>query len=156
LKGWEVTSLVEASTGAPFSILDGFDASLTGAGSPLGGTQGRPDLVGNPHLSGSRSRSQKIAEWFDPSAFKINEPGTYGTSGRNSLYGPGSFNTDLGAFRNIDMIEGMHLQFRAEFFNISNTVNLGTPNNTMVSPTIGSISSAGSPRIVQFGLKLGW
>jgi hypothetical protein len=33
---------------------------------------------------------------------------------------------------------------------------LGNPQNTMVSPTIGQISSAGSPRIIQFGLKLAW
>jgi hypothetical protein len=156
LKDWEVTSFVVVSTGAPFSILDGYDASLTGAGAPLGGTQGRPDLIGNPHLKGGRSRSQKIAEWFNPAAYQINQPGTYGTSGRNSLYGPGSFNTDLGLFKNINLREGMHFQFRSEFFNVFNTVNLGNPQNTMVSPTIGEISSAGSPRIIQFGLKLAW
>jgi Carboxypeptidase regulatory-like domain len=156
LNDWEVTALMEVSTGAPFSILDGYDASLTGAGAPLGGTQGRPDIIGDPHLSGGRSRSQKIAEWFNPTAFRINQPGTYGTSGRNSLYGPGSFNTDLGLFKNFGIREGMHLQFRSEFFNVFNNVNLGNPQNTMVSPTIGQISSAGSPRIIQFGLKLGW
>ena len=107
-------------------------------------------------MSGSRSRAQKIAEWFNPAAFQINQPGTYGTSGRNSLYGPGSFNTDLGLFKNFVIREGMRLQFRSEFFNVFNNVNLGNPNNSMLSPTIGSISSAGPPRIIQFGLKLGW
>jgi hypothetical protein len=156
LKGWEVSSLLEASTGAPFSILDGFDASLTGAGAPLGGTQDRPDIIGNPNLSGSRSRSQKIAEWFNPAAFQINQPGTYGTSGRNSLFGPGSFNTDLGLFKNFSLGEAAHLQFRSEFFNLFNNVNLGTPDSNMLSPTIGRITSAGPARIIQFGLKLGW
>jgi len=156
VKGWEISGLMEASTGAPFSILDGYDASLTGAGSPLGGTQGRPDEIGDPNLSGSRSRAAKIAEWFNPAAFQINQPGTYGTSGRNSLYGPGSFNTDLGVFKNFVLREGMRLQFRSEFFNVFNNVNLGNPNNSMLSPAIGSISSAGPPRIIQFGLKLGW
>jgi hypothetical protein len=156
INGWEVTGLMTASTGAPFSILDGYDASLTGAGSPLGGTQGRPDIVGNPNLSGGRSRSEEIAEWFNPAAYQINAPGTYGTSGRNSLYGPGSFNTDLGVFKNFNLGERAHLQFRSEFFNVFNNVNLGNPDNSMLSPTIGRITSAGSPRIIQFGLKLGW
>jgi hypothetical protein len=147
---------MQASSGAPFSILDGYDASLTGAGSPLGGTQGRPDIIGDPNLSGGRSRSAKIAQWFNPAAFQINQPGTYGTSGRNSLVGPGSFNTDMGLFKNFNVWEGIHMQFRSEFFNLFNNVNLGNPDNSMLSPTIGRITSAGPPRIIQFGLKLGW
>jgi hypothetical protein len=39
---------------------------------------------------------------------------------------------------------------------VFNNVNLGNPNNTMISPALGQISSAAPARIGQFGLKLGW
>jgi hypothetical protein len=156
VKDWEVSALMRAATGLPFTILDGYDASLTGYAAPLGGTQGRPDLVGNPFLPGDRSRGQKIQEWFNPAALQINQPGTYGNLGRNNLYGPGFFNTDFGIFRNIVFSEHTKLQFRAEFFNLFNNVNFGSPNNLMLSPALGQISSAADGRIVQFGLKLFW
>ena len=52
--------------------------------------------------------------------------------------------------------EGMHAQFRAESFNLFNTVNLGQPNSVFSagSTTFGSITSGGNNenRRVQFGL----
>ena len=46
------------------------------------------------------------------------------------------------------------LQFRAEVFNVLNNVNLGQPITTLnAGANFGRITSAASPRIVQFGLK---
>lgn len=45
-------------------------------------------------------------------------------------------------------------QFRVEFFNLFNRANFGTPTNTLNSPNLGRILSAGDPRILQLGLKL--
>jgi hypothetical protein len=49
--------------------------------------------------------------------------------------------------------EGMKLQFRSEFFNVLNRVNLGNPNVTLGS-SMGRITSAGSARVLQFALKV--
>jgi hypothetical protein len=47
------------------------------------------------------------------------------------------------------------MQFRAEFFNAFNNVNLGTPfTNANVPARFGRIESAGSPRIIQLALRL--
>jgi len=47
----------------------------------------------------------------------------------------------------------MKIQFRSEFFNVLNRVNLGNPNTT-VGSSMGRITSAGSARVLQFALKL--
>ena len=48
----------------------------------------------------------------------------------------------------------MNLQFRAEFFNLFNTVNFNNPNTTVnTAATFGRITGAQDPRIMQFGLK---
>ncbi len=48
----------------------------------------------------------------------------------------------------------MRVQFRPEFFNLLNRVNLSNPNATIGASELGKITSAGSPRVIQFALKL--
>ena len=49
----------------------------------------------------------------------------------------------------------MDLQFRAEFFNLFNIVNMGLPANTLLWSGLGEISrTAGTSRQIQFSLKL--
>jgi hypothetical protein len=50
--------------------------------------------------------------------------------------------------------EKINLEFRAEFFNMFNHPNFGTPGSTVGSSTAGQITGAGAPRDIQFGLKL--
>jgi hypothetical protein len=53
----------------------------------------------------------------------------------------------------------MKLQFRTEFFNLFNNVNFSPPGNNLGNGDFtqggdfGVITSAGSPRIIQFALK---
>lgn len=52
------------------------------------------------------------------------------------------------------MSERFRLQFRGEFFNAFNQVNLDPPNTNASSGTFGVITSALPGRSVQLGLKL--
>lgn len=83
-----------------------------------------------------------------------NAVGTFGSSGKNILRGPRFFDTDLGLLKDFAITERLKLQFRAEFFNAFNNVNFGQPQNYLGSPATGQITSANSPRVLQFALKL--
>jgi len=64
-------------------------------------------------------------------------------------------NWDVSLFKQFAINERVRMQFRAEFFNASNTPRFGTPNTTVNSAAFGVITSqANAPRQVQFGLKL--
>jgi hypothetical protein len=56
--------------------------------------------------------------------------------------------------KNTAIRERASLQFRAESFNLLNRPNFDLPDIFVGSPTFGRILSAGSPRHIQFGLKL--
>jgi hypothetical protein len=71
------------------------------------------------------------------------------------LGGPRFFDTDLGLLKDFAIVERVKLQFRAEFFNAFNNVNFGLPQNYLGSSSAGQITSAGSPRVLQFALALG-
>ncbi|MBI1791886.1 MAG: TonB-dependent receptor [Acidobacteria bacterium] len=149
LNGWQWSGNGQYQTGAPFNIKSGRDNSLTGLGND------RPKLTGvsTDPVAGADKRV-----WFNPAAFAINDAGTFGTLGRNALYGPRLHGWDLGFFKNNQFGERVRTQFRAEMFNIFNQVNFNNPNTTVTGGGFGTITSSnpagGDSRIIQFGLKV--
>jgi hypothetical protein len=75
--------------------------------------------------------------------------------GRNTLYGPSFWEWNQSVSRQFQITEGQRLEFRAEAFNLTNSLRRATPGTSLASTaTFGVInSSAGSPRILQFALK---
>ncbi len=165
--GWELLSISTITSGSPFTIYSGLqqtDAGTIGAD--------RPDQVGIPHLSTARKVRQDYfglgannASYF---SIPINVPGgtgpnhgVFGTLGRNTFRGPAYYDYDFALIKSTPIgrrssgIERMDLQFRAEFFNIFNIVNMGLPANTLLGSGFGEISrTAGTSRQIQFSLKL--
>lgn len=146
--GWESTGILTLQSGSPFSILSGVDNSRSGDGIDYAA------LVGNPYLSTSRPDGQRVKQYFNTSAFAPNALGTFGTAPRNFIRGPGLANMDFGLMKNFVLKERLSTQFRAEFFNVFNRPNFGNPVVNQSASNFGAITSAGSPRIVQFALKL--
>ena len=144
--GWEVTGLISLQSGLPLAV-----TQSTNFNSFAGfGTQ-RPNRVANPSLSGSERDASK---WFNTAAFQTAPQFTLGTSSRNPVRGPGYRDVDLALLKRTKLKEGADLQFRAEFFNLTNTPPLGAPNVVLGTAGFGSITSASDPRVIQFGLKL--
>jgi hypothetical protein len=147
LGGWQVNAIARYTSGHPFNVTSGVDSNLNGTNND------RPNLIGDPYINGSRSKSQRLAKFFDPAAFVAAPTGTYGNLGRNDFYGPGYANWDMSFFRNFPIVEHHTLQFRAELFNIFNHANFSVPTAVLTSGSVGQILTAGPGRIIQFGLK---
>ena len=146
--GWELGSIITLEEGRPFHVDGGRDRSLSGV------RHDRPNLVGNPELSSSRSRGERVKEWFAKNAFKANKAGTFGNAGRNILQGPGQVNLDVSLRKRFSITEGHSIDFRVDFFNIANRPNFGLPRRGSVTDRrLGRITSAGAGRIGQFSLK---
>jgi hypothetical protein len=69
------------------------------------------------------------------------------------LRGPHYTNVDLGLAKNFQLTERFRLQFRTDFINAFNHVQLNAPNMSLGS-TMGQITSAQPSRNIQFALKL--
>ena len=146
IKGWAVNGLVNWQSGLPLAV-----SQATNFNAFAGfGTQ-RPNLIGQANLSNNQ---QTTARWFNTDAFSIAPQFTLGTASRNPVRGPGLHNLDLALVKQTALTERLMIEFRAEVFNFTNTPPLGNPNTVLGSPGFGSITSAGDPRVIQFGLKL--
>ncbi len=149
LSGWQINGITSIHSGSPFNVTSGKDTNLDGV------NNNRPDTIASPTINDG-SRVERIAQYFNTAAFAqlpANTP--YGNTHFNSLIGPGYVNTDLSIFKTFTLpFREAALQFRAEAFNLLNNVNLQNPNSVLTSPQFGRITAAGSPRIVQFALRL--
>ena len=140
--GWQVAGISSLGTGQPFSVT--FNSTV------VGWPSSRADIVGNPNGAGT------ISQWFNPAAYAVPAPFTYGNAARNSLFGPGIINWDQAMYKKFAITERIGLEFRAEFFNIMNHANFDVPAaNISVPAQVGKITSTTSvPRAIQFGMRL--
>jgi hypothetical protein len=151
--GWQLNGIATLLSGFPLTPLDGSNRS--GDGDTR--NPDRPSL--NPAFTGPVITGNPN-QWFNPNAFLLETPGTWGNLGRGTYNGPGLAEVDLSLFKRIAVSERMNLQFRAECFNIQNRANFGVPNTTVfssgtINPSAGLITSTvTSSRQIQFGLKL--
>jgi hypothetical protein len=112
----------------------------------------RADVV--PGVSPSVSNPGPAA-WFNPAAFAL-QATPFGTAGRDTVWGPGLQQWDLGFAKRFSLSEQRYFQFRGEMFNAFNQVNFNPPLSTVGSPGFGTITSALPGRNVQLGLKFYW
>ena len=182
VNGWQLGAILEASSGAPFTVLIGGDplglnntdpfaypSRLTGAGCSSPVNPGNPNNYIKLQCFTLPQPTPAIAAQCVPFA-AATTAGTcsnlLGNAGRNTLTGPGLLNTDFSIFKNSRVpriSENFNVQFRAEFFNIFNRTNFAAPldNNTIFNQDGSPVGNAGvltatttTSRQIQFGLKV--
>jgi hypothetical protein len=79
--------------------------------------------------------------------------GTFGTSGRDIMTGPGFQNLDAGLFKDFHISESRRFEIRWEVFNSTNHPDFGNPTATLSSSNFGRILTAGNPPIMQLAGK---
>ena len=164
VNGWQISPILYLHSGGVFTMTTGSNKNDDSAGNS------RPDLVGSvspvldPHRCRVCSSNSVTSAWFNTAAFTANGPGVAGgigpggadgNVGRDTLYGPGFKDLDLGLFRNIKFERGLVFQLRGEATNALNWVSLSNPTANLGSGNDGKITSAtGTQRIIQVGGRL--
>ena len=142
--GWQVQGVLDLHTGRPYTPTVGRDVANIG----LGGQ--RPIRKGSGKLS-----HPTLSKWFDTSAFTVPANYTYGNSGTNILFRDFNKDFDFSLFKNFQVTERTRLEFRAEFFNLTNTPVFDAPVTNIDGASAGRVTStANTPRQIQFALKL--
>lgn len=164
--GWSTDVNFRGRSALPVNILATGAAQFPGLPIP------RPDLVpgqplylADPNVGGGQR--------FNRAAFVAPPATRQGNLARNVLRGFGANQLDAALRREFRLTDRWRLQFRAEYFNVTNTPAFGQPSGTLTSPLFGistttlarSLSGAfgtglnplyqfGSPRSGQLALKL--
>ena len=166
LGGWQISGVTTAESGLPFTLT----ASATDVANinPSSQTE-RANVTGASLLPSGFQQS--VQAWYNPAAFVTPQPYTFGDVGRNTVRGPKAMTWDFALLKNFRITESTRLQFRSEFFNLFNNVNLAPPgggssggfstlggeSQTAVNgPNFMRITSAAASREIQFALKFLW
>jgi hypothetical protein len=158
LGDWQLSGIWSMQSGAPFSIQGGNGNDNSGSLQSSGAYGDRADIVsGQPWNQHSGGKSHWINEYFNTAAFTTNAVGTYGSSGKNILTGPGTASADAAIMKNWQILERYRLQFRWEMFNALNHPSFALPATDPSAPaSFGQITATGAipARVMQGGLKL--
>ena len=154
--GWQLSPIVNYSSGLPFTLSFGGCAASVPSSAPcyVNGNPGQfhSHVTGFPGNNLSFFDAQPLGQVFTATTL-----GEIGSIGRNSVFGPHFFNTDLAIQKNFPIHEAMFAQFRMDAFNLFNHINYGSPSGNIQSP--GSISSGAgkdgtsNPRQLQFAVR---
>jgi hypothetical protein len=161
LGGWQTNYLVSLQSGFPFTVgikqdlnRDGFRNDRPNQFSFGNHYNFTNDQFkdGSGGEAGGSFASQLFLKEYDTVTSVA--PGLDGNLGRNTFRGPGMATVDFSLFKKFPITEQFQLDFRAEFYNLFNRVNLLPPTNQMNSGTFGISTEAFDPRVIQFGLRL--
>jgi len=150
---WQVGAIISIHSGFPLAVYEATDTSGTLSRGP------RPDCTGANHVFG---RQNSIVngifqgyQYLSPAGYSDPASNTFGNCpAQGPDYGPGYTDTDLSLLKDFHFSENKYLQFRADFLNAFNNVQLSVPNMGFPSTTFGLIStSQDTPRNIQFALK---
>jgi hypothetical protein len=155
---WQINNIFTARSGVPFNVFYGA-SDLANTGNVSWAQYDRANLVGDPNKGSCPSGSPvgSVSCVFNTSAFAVPAQYTFGNSGRDAFRSPKFWNLDTSIFRQFPFWgEGRRIEFRAEAFNIFNTVILGTPGSDISNTSsFGKANStANSPRQLQLGAKI--
>lgn len=167
VNGWQISPIVYLHSGGVLTPTTGANKSFDSTNNQ------RPDAVPgiSPVLAHNRCRvcatNSETSAWFNTAAYTANGPGVTGgigpggadgNVGRNSLFGPGFKDIDLGLFHTSKFEIFNHpeeFQLRGEATNVFNLVSLSNPTASLASSNYGKITSAtGTQRVIQVGARL--
>ncbi len=175
LGGWSFNWILSLQNGQPFTVPCNKTTLAPGNGASFNGNSGTCYALFVPGQN--KYAGQSVDHWLNPAAFT--NPAVATTVGQkdftpfggaaNQLIGPGFRRFDLSLFKEFKTSETTRLEFRAEFFNLTNHPNFSLPgfsgngftaaagsldfSSSNFGKITGTRDNPNDPRQVQFALK---
>ena len=129
LSNWQLNGIYRYATGTPFTAT----TDATACNCP--GNGNFADAVAPVQILEGIGPGQP---WFSISSFAVPGPNRFGNAGRNTIRGPHLSNYDFSLFRTFAIKERVRLEFRGEFYNLTNTPQFSNPSGNGVNVSSGS------------------
>ena len=159
---WQVTLIERISSGFPVPLIDTNNAS--GAGFNAGGNSNNYNRPNEVAGCNTKAANHSQYRYINAACFTVPAAGELGNAARVPVSGPDFVNSDASLIKQFRLPREIGLNFRAEFFNLFNhpqygspiaDINFNSPPAGTVSPSFGQVNSTvNNPRLMQLALKL--
>ena len=147
LGGWTLNTIVSLQSGMPVTV-----TQATNNNAFAGFALQRPNIIGTTSLPASQ---RTPAHFFNTSAFTTAPQFVIGNASRNPVRGPAYRDLDIALVKHATLPAETNMEFRCEFFNITNTPAFSQPNGSFGAAAFGSITSTTTdPRVIQLAIRL--
>ncbi len=147
LGGWTLNTIVSLQSGMPVTV-----TQATNNNAFAGFALQRPNIIGTTSLPASQ---RTPAHFFNTSAFTTAPQFVIGNASRNPVRGPAYRDLDMALVKHTALPAETNMEFRCEFFNITNTPAFAQPNGSFGAAAFGSITSTTTdPRVIQLAIRL--
>ena len=146
--GWRLSPIVRLQSGRYLNVTTSTDVALNTIGTGSGSSGQRPNQV-LPDVYGAKT----VLDYLNPAAFALPATGTLGNLGRGAVLGLGTWQFDVALSKVVRIDETRQLEFRAEAFNVTNSLRMKTVETEFDDSRFGEVISALDPRVMQFALK---
>jgi hypothetical protein len=152
LNGWSTGSFFSFQSGTPLTVSSPNDSSSFGGGSGM-----------RPMATGQKARLDSVEMrdggfYFNPAAFRRTPQFQFGNVSRTlpDVRLPITWNWDALLEKRFFLTERVSLDFRNEFFNMTNSVNFAGPSTSVIAGDFGRVvlRQVNTPRQIQFALRL--
>jgi hypothetical protein len=148
---WQASTIISIHSGFPVAIYNATDTSQTNSRGPRPNCGMQQVFGRQPSMNGGAFQGY---QWMSPNGFSEPAPFTFGNCpAQGPVAGPGYTDTDIGLSKSFHFTEAKYIQFRGDFLNAFNNVQLASPSTTFPSSTFGLVSSSQPARNIQFALK---
>src|SRR5262249_55122928 len=152
--------LMSIMSGLPIGIIQGSAPNLLAGGSSQAPNQLNPGIRILGGKGTAAQRGDAAGPWFDNTVQGLTIQGVtctsncawaqetgarFGNVGRNTVRGPGFFETDLSLYRTFPISERAQFQIRAEALNATNHANFANPQADINNSTFGFITATTGP-----------
>ena len=153
VNGWSFGSFLSIESGTPVFVSSPNDSASFGGGSGM-----RPMATGEKAGLGSVELTDGV-RYFNSNAFRRTPQYQFGNVSRTlpDVRNPRSWNWDALIEKRFRLTERVSLDFRSEFFNLTNSVIFAGPSTSITAGDFGRITSlrqVNTPRQLQFALRL--
>jgi hypothetical protein len=144
---WQLAGILTLRSGFPLTIQGANNSGTNSRGPRASVVDGRSggNTLGEVGL---RSR------WFETTTYRNTAAGEFGNVGLGTERGPGLSTYDISIQKEFPIWERLRLEFRAEFFNLTNTPIFSSPNRSVTAANFGEVGGAQGERQGQLALRL--
>ncbi len=148
--GWQASTIISIHSGFPLAVYNSSDTSGTNGRGPRPNCEQQQVFGRQPSFAGAFQGYQ----WMSPNGYSEPAAGTFGNCpAQGPVTGAGYTDTDIGLLKAFHLTESKYFEFRGDFLNAFNNVQLGHPNTNYPSTTFGLINTSQPARNIQFAFK---